>query len=130
MLATTSPTQTRQVAPATVGIARIDERRAANRVRRRTATMVTPLGGMEGIACITENVSEGGAYLTAPLHCGLRLGDRCELMFGACLDSTSGQWSISCDGGAYATIIRTETATRDGEGAIGIGLRFDQPLYF
>jgi hypothetical protein len=130
MLAATSPTQAIQVTPATFAIPRIDERRATNRVRRQTATMVTPLGSTEGIACITENVSEGGAYVTAPFDCGLRLGDRCELVFGACLDSTTAQWSISCDTGAYATIIRTETATRDGEGAIGIGLRFDQPLYF
>ncbi|MBI1826173.1 MAG: PilZ domain-containing protein [Planctomycetes bacterium] len=129
MLATTQIPQTTQLVPKTSTIPQIDERRSSNRVQRRVSTMLTILGNAEGISCTMENVCESGAYLVAPSDSAVRLGDRCELILRSEVDSQKAGWSTHCDSSAYATIIRTETAMHSGESAIGVGLRFDQPLY-
>lgn len=128
MLTTFPPSPATQFDPAlATRPSRIDERRNSKRVPRRLTAFVTALGSSEGICCITENISEGGAYILAPTDCGLCLGHRCEVVLQ---DEIGGAlWACYSDPGAYATIVRTECTQLSGEKTIGAGLRFDQPLY-
>lgn len=96
----------------------MDERRAVPRVRKRLTAKVIGVGASEVFRCSTDDISENGLYVEAPLSAGLRVGQRCEIV----LADEAGE-------GLYATVVRTEPIARVPTPLIGAGLRFDQPLF-
>lgn len=110
----------------------LDERRSTRRAPRRITAYITAMGCMEGVCCTTENLSPEGLYAVAPPGASLQVGQRCEVVLrdepGASL------WPSYSDTGCYATIIHTQTSSREGmkngSPSVGLGLRFDQPFYW
>ena len=96
----------------------MDERRAAPRVRKRVTAQVIGVGASEVFRCMTEDFSENGLYVQAPLSSGLRVGQRCEIVL-----------TDDANEALYATVIRTEPIAKGPTALVGAGLRFDQPLF-
>lgn len=101
-----------------------EDRRCVPRVSRclRARLMGQGLGD---VSCETRDISEGGAFVLAPLKCGVGVGQRLEIIF----ESADDRFAPAESG--FATVVRTEPAhVETGDPAVGIGLRFDQPVYF
>ncbi len=104
--------------------AAVDERRSADRLFMNVAIDIAVSG--ESIDnCATDNLSEGGLFVSTPDHAGLSVGQRCEVRFRD--DPQSPIWSSLGGQTCFATVVRT-TAVADSS-TKGAGLRFDQPLY-
>lgn len=102
-----------------------DDRRCVPRVSRRMRAKLTGHHCMGDVSCETRNVSESGAFVLAPQSCGVCVGQRLEIVF-----EPEGDRFATSEAG-FATVVRTEPApVGSGTPAVGIGLRFDQPVYF
>ncbi len=102
-----------------------EERRSSARFSvAMPATLVDPCGD-EAVRCSMTGIAEGGVYVLAPTSSGVSLGRRFELRLQ---DSAVPPELTNLTGqGLYATVIRTERTKQSG--TIGVGLRFDQPLF-
>lgn len=101
------------------------ERRDAERLRRKLEVMVRPVGFSEAVVGRARDLSEGGMYLLLQAPAALSVGQRCELELvpnGDAPDHVCGE----CH---YATVVRTEPVTYGESCMLGAGLRFDQPLF-
>ena len=105
----------------------VDERRVSTRRARRLSAQVTRSGSTATCSCIAEDISEGGVYVRLPAAQGICVGHRCEIVLADEDGSHSfaGFASASC----FGTVVRTETIRTDSEKLIGVGVRFDQPLF-
>lgn len=101
-----------------------EDRRGAKRLARCLRATLVGYRDANDVAAETRDISEGGAYLLAPCDCGVSVGQRYEIVFAAGVESAAREEH------GYATVIRTERVRRDDRDvAVGVGLRFDQPLY-
>ena len=106
----------------------IDEQRLADRDSHRLPMRLTALGCATSLACVSENISEGGCFTHLPSDAGLVVGQRCEIEFTP--DPSDTAAADLAGEVRYATVIRTGAVIRKGGAMIGTGLRFDQPLFF
>ncbi len=104
------------------------ERRASLRHPRKLKALLLGRGLDDGLMCQTTNISEGGICVQVPESSGLTVGQRYEVL----LTEESEAPDLACflTGGCYATVVRTARGAAPAPGALGAGLRFDQPLYF
>ncbi len=105
-----------------------DERRTFPRSPKPLVTQVKQLGDMNIHDCAVRDISENGLYMRIPSDCHLSVGHRCEV-------SIVGEGEVGSCGGLigeslYATVVRSERIELETETVVGVGLRFDQPLYF
>jgi hypothetical protein len=79
------------------------------------------------LRCKTDNVSDAGLHVVAPLGFGLAVGQRFEVRMAA--PHTSGPMSSNlADSLGYATVIRTQIKVGDHRpDRVGCALRFDVP---
>ena len=127
MLTTSDPKPASNPSSDPVGTTMVEERRASQRTRRDMPVNFRGLGGAQTLCCTLENFNEGGLFVRVPRDHGIRLGQRCELRFDGAGDSPG----LSSLAGLtlYATIVRTETVGPESNLTLGIGVRFDQPLF-
>ena len=105
-----------------------DDRRSYPRISRSLVTTVTELGVDQSHRCTVKDISESGLYLRVPPDYDLCVGRRCEV---AITDENNVENPSSLIGESlYATVVRTERIELETETVVGVGLRFDQPLYF
>lgn len=127
MLTTSDPKPASNPSSDPVGTTTVEERRASQRIRRNLSVNLRGLGGAQTLCCTLENINEGGLFVRVPQDRGIRLGQRCELRFDGAADSPG----LSSLAGLtlYATIVRTEPVGSESNLTLGIGMRFDQPLF-
>lgn len=87
------------------------------------------LGARAGtvLACAADNISEGGMHIRLPHSCAVGLGERIEVV----LTPGPGTPNLAHLSGEsrFATVVRTEPQRDATPPEVGLGLRFDQPLY-
>ena len=127
MLTTSDPKPASIPSSDLVGTVTIEERRASPRIRRDLPVNLRGLDGGQTLCCTLANFNEGGLFVRVPRDHGIRLGQRCELRFDGAADSSG----LSSLAGLtlYATIVRTEPVGPESDPTLGIGVRFDQPLF-
>ena len=127
MLTTSDPKPASMPSSDSAGAPTVEERRASPRIRRKLRVNLRGLGGAQTLCCTLENINEGGLFVRVPQNHELRLGQRCELGFDGAADSPG----LSSLAGLtlYATIVRTESAGSESNPTLGVGVRFDQPLF-
>ena len=107
----------------------VEEHRASPRVRKRFTVSLLGMGCNAAVEqCCTDNISEDGMFVQAPPAYGLRVGQRCEVV----LTDERGSAASSCFVGEvrYATVVRTTRVSQTSPPMVGLGMRFDQPLFF
>lgn len=104
------------------------DRRASMRHPRKLKAILLGRGLDDGLTCMTTDISEGGICVQVSDTSGLTVGQRYEVL----LSEESDAPDLACFlcGGCFATVVRTERGAVASPGALGAGLRFDQPLYF
>jgi hypothetical protein len=104
-----------------------DERREGS---RRSVTLQAKLVGPFGeqaFTCDAENLAEAGLHIRIPVESGLCVGQRYEVRFEA---GTLGDTLSHLAGESrFATVVRTEPSRFPDSQEMGVGLRFDQPLF-
>ena len=109
------------------GPATAEDKRATLRLPVNLAARLTVLGAGAEVTCAADNLSEGGAHLRVPVACGLAVGQRLEVGFEP---GPVGELGVSlAEDARYATVVRTEPRLYQPESQVGVGLRFDQPLF-
>ncbi|MBI4717626.1 MAG: PilZ domain-containing protein [Planctomycetes bacterium] len=104
-----------------------EERRGSMRVCRRVETKLIGRGLEQGVFCTTSDISEGGLFVRLPANAGVAVGQRFEVVLPD--ESQAPDLAGFMSGGCYATIVRTERPREAASDLIGVGLRFDQPLF-
>ena len=102
-----------------------DERRSSPRISAGVSGVLRSLDGQDVLACAMDDLGEGGLHLLAPLDLGLAVGQRYQVIIThvpdeAAMPDLRGEEH-------YVTVLRTETRT---DSRVGVGMRFDQPLFF
>ncbi len=105
----------------------IDERRLSTRLAGPVSVLVTGLGSTAVHGCMVEDISESGAYLQVPEESGLAVGQRCEVSFSSD-EEAAGPASLAGET-CYATVVRSRRLSKGEHALVGLGLRFDQPLF-
>ena len=109
------------------GTTAVEERRASQRVRQDLAVNLRGFGGAQALCCTVENINTGGLFVRVPRDQGICLGQRCELMITGAADSPD---LLSVAGlPLFATVVRTEPLGPESNPTLGVGMRFDQPLF-
>lgn len=107
------------------------ERREDHRRDMRLSACLIPLGSADDIHCTTDNIGELGMHVTVPIGFGIAVGQRYELVIAGPGAKSIGMGPLLTGGGSYATVVRTELHVGEANAsadAVGVGLRFDQPL--
>jgi len=91
------------------------------------AAKVTLLGAGAEVKCAADNLGEGGTHLRVPVAWGLAVGQRLEIGFEPGPATEHG--TNLAEDARYATVVRTEPHRYQSESLVGVGLRFDQPLF-
>ena len=104
-----------------------EDRRGAVRLAVDLAAKLAPLRPGNELTCAADNVSAGGAHLRAPVAAGLTVGQRLEVGFDPGAENAR-QVNLAGES-RYATVVRTEPRRYQSESLVGVGLRFDQPLF-
>ena len=127
MLSTSDPKPATIPSSDPVGTTTVEERRASQRIRRDLSVNLRGLGDAQTLCCTLENINEGGLFVRVPRDHGIGLGQRCELRF----DGAAHSQGLSSLAGLtlFATIVRTESVGSVSKPTLGIGVRFDQPLF-
>jgi len=97
------------------------DRRESIRVRKKVQARIHIMGFAEPFDGTTDDLSEGGLRVCVPIDPKLCVGQRCEIMLR--------QGSESDGEPVYATVVRTERVGDEADRLLGVGVRFDQPLY-
>lgn len=105
-----------------------DDRRCFPRMSRLFVTTITELGGSVSRKCDVRDISESGLFARVPTDYDVCVGKRCEVTITE--ENNAEHPSNLIVESLYATIVRTERIELETETVVGIGLRFDQPLYF
>jgi hypothetical protein len=106
------------------------ERREFTRQAQPVPAHLLPLGSSLGVQAVSDDISEGGMHLTVPVGFGIAVGQRCEVSLTLPATESNQRSSTRC----YATVVRTRISlgdqqAGDREDRVGVGLRFDRPLY-
>ena len=88
---------------------------------------LTPMGRRAAIEGEVANVGEGGAHLIVSAEADVTVGQRFEFELGQLIGSEPGASLLP--EAAYVTVVRTEPNPGSRSGFVGVGLRFDQPLF-
>ena len=94
---------------------------------RRLTTKLVPFGSAPMICGTAADISEAGLFLHVPAACGVTVGQRYELLLSEQTADDNEPEVMSA--GCYATVVRTAPLRQEGGPALGVGMRFDQPLY-
>lgn len=100
----------------------VEERRTSRRNGLRVPATLIGMGWAGAHHCRTENISEDGAWVHVPADLDICLGQRCEMTIAVDRAGTPSE-------SVYATVVRTAQLPDKPNAEIGLGLRFDQPLY-
>ena len=84
------------------------------------------LDGTEVLHCKPDDLGEGGLHITAPVGHGFAVGQRYKMYVGR--GEHSSQGNLIGDG-QYATVVRTEFLMGEQRDSVGVGLRFDHPIF-
>jgi len=106
---------------------RVEDQRSSDRQGRILQAMLVRSDGAKVGPCATDNLSEGGLHLTAPVGYGLAVGQRYEVMLIA--SETGSDRAEMVNEGHFATVVRTCIHTTKEVDHVSVGLRFDQPLF-
>jgi len=99
------------------------DRRESIRVRKKLQARIHVMGFAEPFNGMTDDMSEGGLRVCVPIDPKLCVGQRCEIMLQEGSDGASDGEPV------YATVVRTERVGDEADRLLGVGVRFDQPLY-
>ena len=102
-----------------------DERRSSPRIVAGVSALLRSLDGEDVLACAMVDLGQGGLHLHAPLDLGLAVGQRYQVVITDVPDEAA--MPDLCGEEHYVTVLRTEPRTDD---RVGVGMRFDQPLFF
>ncbi len=105
-----------------------DEHRSVLRTISPLVAQVSQLGDVSSYSCMVRDISEDGLFMRIPTDCHISVGHRCEVTIVG--DVEANQCSGLIGETFYATVIRSERIELETETVVGVGLRFDQPLYF
>lgn len=105
-----------------------DDRRCFPRMSRSFVTTIIELGSSEIHNCSVRDISESGLFARVPTGYDVCVGRRCEVTITE--ENNAEHPSNVIAESLYATIVRTERVELETETVVGVGLRFDQPLYF
>lgn len=105
----------------------IDERRNAPRLHESLPMRLTGVGCSKEHGCTTTDIGESGLYVKMAGDCGVDVGQRCELHFPE--ETKGSQLSEVAGESRYATVVRTELLKHGADKLVGVGLRFDRPMY-
>ncbi len=101
-----------------------DERRSSRRIAAGVSALVRSLDG-EDVPCTMVDLGPGGLHVHAPLDLGLAVGQRYQVVITDVPDEAA--MPDLCGEEHYVTVLRTEPRTDE---RVGVGMRFDQPLFF
>ncbi len=102
----------------------LEDRRVSERVPRQFQARLCGFRGPAELTCEIRDISEGGAYVTLPWDCGVGVGQRIEVA----LEPADGAGDCPTEV-CFATVVRTEQLDSGSRSALGVGMRFDQPLF-
>ncbi len=102
-----------------------DERRSSPRITAGVSALLRSLDGEDVLACTMVDLGQGGLHLHAPLDLGLAVGQRYQVVITDVPDEAA--MPDLCGEEHYVTVLRTEPRT---DARVGVGMRFDQPLFF
>ncbi len=104
-----------------------DERRCHMRGGLALGVKMVGSGCNDVGGCTVRNISEGGLFLHAPIDSGLTVGQRFELVSSQ--EEASQDSSIPEVDGWFATVVRTGPIVEADSTSLGVGVRFDQPVF-
>ncbi len=105
----------------------IDERRNTPRLHESLCLQLTGIGCPKEHGCTATDIGENGLYVEMAADCGVDVGQRCELHFPEVTKAS--QLSEVAGESRYATVVRTELLKHGASKLVGVGLRFDRPMY-
>ncbi len=105
-----------------------DDRRSSPRIASGVSALLRSLDGEDVLACTADDLGRGGLHLHAPLDLGFAVGQRYEVIITevpdpAAMPGLRGEQN-------YATVLRTETRADAPDAHMGVGMRFDNPIFF
>jgi hypothetical protein len=104
------------------------DRRCGPRIAAGVSALLRSLDGEHVLACPADDLGEGGLHIHAPLDLGLAVGQRYQVIITEVPDAAA--MPDLCGEENYATVLRTETRAGAPGDHVGVGLRFDQPIFF
>ncbi len=97
------------------------------RIPSPLTTRVYTLDEQELLTCHADDVGEGGMHLRAPVGYGLAVGQRYEIRFDD--EQPLPEYNHINGERRYATVVRTEVNINATPHEVGVGLRFDNPVF-
>jgi hypothetical protein len=103
------------------------DRREYNRRRAEFDLWLIDANSQSVLRCKTDNVSDAGMHVTAPIGFGLAVGQRFEARIATPQPSGVASAPLAASLG-YTTVVRTEIAVGDGRpDRVGCAVLFDVP---
>lgn len=108
------------------GVGMLAERRRSDRTPLHVRVSLVAMCGSEIGGCESVDVSECGMHLHAPVSASLGVGERLELRVHPAREQTD--LDRLSDQPIFGTVVRTTPSCGRAD-VLGLGIRFDQPLY-